>query len=380
MDGALTLLATGDLGPNRENPDSIFDGVRDALKQGDLVFGQLEPCLAHTGSPLPQSRLPMRGDPAGAAAIAKAGFDVISFATNHCMDWGREAFFETLDVVRKNGMVPIGAGKNLAEASKPYIAEVNGVKIGFLAYCSILPQNYFATADRPGCAPLRGLTVYEQIEHDQPGTPARIHSFPLQEDLDRIVQQVADLKKQVDIVAVSLHWGIHFIPAVIAQYQRIAGHAIIDAGADIILGHHTHILKPVEIYKGKAIIYSMANFALEPPFMFAEDLEQFNKSEQHKEIQNLNPDWKKMPSKPMPADSYKSLLLKVRIEDRKIAGVSFIPVQLDDDSNPRTLTEADPEFMEIVRYMEDITKDQGLETTYEVSNGEVYVTYLIRKK
>ena len=107
--------------------------------------------------------------------------------------------------------------------------------------------------------------------------------------------------------------------------------------------------------------------------MFAEDLEQFNKSEQHKEIQDLNPDWKKMPSKPMPADSYKSLLLKVRIQEKKISEVSFIPVQLDDDSNPRTLTMDDPEFMEIVHYMEDITKDQSLDTEYEVDNGEVYV-------
>ena len=84
-----------------------------------------------------------------------------------------------------------------------------------------------------------------------------------------------------------------------------------------------------------------------------------------------------MPSKPMPADSYKSLLLKVKIQDKKITDVSFIPVQLDDDSNPRTLTEKDSEFMEIVHYMEEITKDQSLETEYEVYHGEVY---LIRKK
>ncbi|MCC8059815.1 MAG: CapA family protein [Clostridiales bacterium] len=372
MEHSLTLLATGDLGPNRENPDSIFDGVREALKQGDLLFGQLDPCLAHTGSPLPQSRLPMRGDPAGGAAIARAGFNVISFATNHCMDWGREAFFETLEVIRENGMVPIGAGKDLADACKPYIVEVNGVKIAFLACCSILPQNYFATTERPGCAPLRGLTIYEQIEHDQPGTPARIHSFPLQEDLDRLVADIRAVRDQADIVAVSLHWGIHFVPAVIAQYQRIAAHAIIDAGADIILGHHTHILKPIEVYKGKPIIYSMANFALEPPFLFAENLDLCN-SPRHKELQDLNPDWKKMPSKPMPTDSYKSLLLKVRIQDKKIQRVSFIPVQLDDDSNPRTLTPADPEFAEIITYMRDITADQNLDTRYVEDGDEVFV-------
>ena len=78
---------------NRKNPETIFDGVRDTLKHGDLIFGQLEPCLAKTGSPAAQSRLPMRGDPDGARVIKEAGYDVISFATNHCMDWGPDAFF-----------------------------------------------------------------------------------------------------------------------------------------------------------------------------------------------------------------------------------------------------------------------------------------------
>lgn len=372
MGKPFVFLATGDLGPNRADPDSIFDGVRDALTKGDLIFGQLEPCLASTGSPLPQSRLPMRGSPAGAGAIRRAGFDIISFATNHCMDWGREAFFETLEVLRQNGMQVIGAGKNLSEARKPVFVEREGTTIAFLGYNSILPQNYFATADRPGCAPLRGLTIYEQIEHDQPGTPARIHSFPVEEDLNNIIADVKAAKEQADLVFVSIHWGIHFIPAVIAQYQRIAGHAIIDAGADMILGHHTHILKPIEIYKGKPIIYSMANFALEPPFLFAENLDLHN-SPRHKELQDLNPDWKRMPAKPMPPDSYKSMLLRCVIKDKQISSVSFIPVQLDDDSNPFVQRPGDPDFDVIVQYMRDITTDQGLDTTYTVEDGQVYV-------
>ena len=93
MEKDFVFLATGDIGMNRENPSSIFDGVRDTLNKGDLVFGQLEPGLASVGTPACQSRLPMRGDPKGAGAIREAGYDVISFATNHCMDWGREAFF-----------------------------------------------------------------------------------------------------------------------------------------------------------------------------------------------------------------------------------------------------------------------------------------------
>lgn len=366
------FLATGDLGPNRADPDSIFNGVREALAKGDLVFGQLEPCLASTGTPLPQARLPMRGAPAGAAAIARAGFDIISFATNHCMDWGREAFFETLETLRANGMKVIGAGKDLAEARKPVFAQLGETRIAFLGYNSILPQNYYATSERPGCAPLRGLTIYEQIEHDQPGTPARIHSFPVEEDLKAILEDVAAARAQADLVMVSIHWGIHFVPAVIAQYQRIAGHAIIDAGADIILGHHTHILKPIEVYKGRPIVYSMANFALEPPFLFAENLDLCN-SPRHKELQALNADWKRMPAKPMPPDSYKSMLLQCVIRDKRLEEISFLPVQLDDDSNPSLPAPGSREFDEIVQYMRDITVDQGLDTRYEVRDGAVRV-------
>ena len=109
----ITFLATGDIGMNRSNPDSIFDSVRGELSGADLLFGQLEPCLADTGSPACQCRLPMRGHPDSGRAIRKAGYDVISFATNHCMDWGREAFYQTLDVLRDNGIVSIGAGRDV---------------------------------------------------------------------------------------------------------------------------------------------------------------------------------------------------------------------------------------------------------------------------
>ncbi len=366
------LLAVGDIGTNRDNPDSIFNGVRETLKNGDLLFGQLEPCLSNVGTPLPQARLPMRGNPAGAEAIKAAGFDVISFATNHCMDWGREAFFDTIENLKANDLKVIGAGANLQEARKPVIVTLGDTKIAFLGYNSIIPQNYFATKDRPGCAPFRALTAFERIEHDQPETPVRLHSFPLWEDLQAMTSDIKEIRKQADIVAVSFHWGIHFVPAILAEYQKIGAYAAIEAGADIILGHHTHILKPIEIYKGKAIIYSMANFALDPPFLFAENLDLHNTA-QHKELQELNKAWKDAPNRPMPPDSYKSLIIKVNIRDKEIKAVSFLPVQLDEASNPFVLTAENPEFNEIVSYMEEISANQEIITNYKVRGNEVIV-------
>lgn len=369
MEKETIFLATGDVGMNRENPDSIFDGVRDVLRTGDLVFGQLEPCLASVGSPACQCRLPMRGDPAGAGAIRRAGYQVMSFATNHCMDWGREAFYQTIQVLRQEEMQVIGVGRNLAEARQPVIVERDGMKIGFLGYNTILPQDYWATPDRPGCAPMRGLTVYQPIEHDQPGTPCRIFTFPHPDDLQNLLADVKALRPQVDVLALSIHWGIHFVPAVLADYQRMVAHAAIDAGVDVVLGHHTHILKPIEVYKGKVIFYSMANFALDPPQAFAENLDQ---QSQHQEIMKLNPDWKKS-TKKMPEDSYKTILARLVLQNGGIKRVEFLPVQLDEDSNPQVVGPEEPAFGEIVQYMRDITADQKISTRFRIQGDAVVV-------
>ena len=162
----------------------------------------------------------------------------------------------------------------------------------------------------------------------------------------------------------------HFVPAVLGQSQRYAAHFAIDAGADLILGHHTHILKPMEIYHGKAIVYSMANFALEEPGRFFEGEGNLTESKSHQDIAALNTDMKKS-KRQMPTDSYKSLYVKVVIGDKRIKKVSFVPVQLDQGAVPHVLTPEDSRFGEIVEYMRSITVDQSLKTAYTVEGGEV---------
>ena len=367
-DKSIQFYATGDVGMNRPDPDSIFQYVKEYLGKADLLFGQLEPCLASCGTPASQCRLPMKGDPKGGAAIKRAGYDVISFATNHCMDWGREAFFETLEVLEKNDLHPIGAGRTIVEARRPYIAEipVNGadkeevVRVGFLAYNSILPANYYADEDRPGCAPLRGITYYEQIEPDQPGTPCKIHTFPVEEDMAALLLDVEKLRPQVDILVLSMHWGIHFIPAIIADYQRMAAHRAIDHGVDLVLGHHPHVLKPVEVYKGKAIFYSMGNFALDPPNMFDPDVQ---KKKSHEAIKNLNPDMKNK-GKIMPEDSFKSMVFCADIREKKLENVGFVPVMLDEKCDPHILKPEETAYQELIDYMIRINESQGIYTDF----------------
>ncbi|MFP3975693.1 MAG: CapA family protein, partial [Dehalococcoidia bacterium] len=183
----IVLHAVGDVAPYRENPDTIFDQARETIKESDIAICQLEINLSPRGTLLPQARLGMHGDPQVARAIKEAGFNVVSFASNHCMDFGQEAFFDTIEALKEQGLSVIGVGENIEEARKPAILECKGTRVAILAYNTILPMGYWADVDRPGCVPLRAFTLYEQIEHDQAGTPCRTHTFPHRQDLQAMV-------------------------------------------------------------------------------------------------------------------------------------------------------------------------------------------------
>jgi poly-gamma-glutamate capsule biosynthesis protein CapA/YwtB (metallophosphatase superfamily) len=370
-DGNLVFYAVGDVAPNREEPRSIFQHVTGLLKRGDIVFCQLEANLSNRGTPLPQARLASRTKPETAQVMKEAGFNVVSFASNHCMDLGPEAFYDTIAALKEQGLWVIGVGSDIEEARKPAIIECKGTRIAFLAYNSILPYGFWADIDKPGCTPLRAWTLYEQVEHDQPGTPCRIHTFPHKDDLQAMVDDISKAKSQADLVILSLHWGIHFIPATIAEYQREVAHVAIDSGADLIIGTHAHILKAIEVYGGKVIFYSLCNFALD-----LSATKKMLESKRHKEIQKLNPDWQPDPDYPtyyMPRDSRKTIIAKCMISDGEIKRVSFLPTYINGQSQPEVLTSKNDNFREVVKYMQEITRDQGINTDYTIEGDEVII-------
>jgi poly-gamma-glutamate synthesis protein (capsule biosynthesis protein) len=315
---------------------------------------------------MPQARLAMRSHPETAAAIKAAGFDVISFASNHCMDWGTDGLLDTIAALQASGLQSIGAGANIAAARTPAYFEKNGTRIGILAYSSILPQNYWATDTQAGCAPMRAWTLQEQIEHDQPGTPSRTHSFAHREDLAALVADVNRVKEDADVVVLSMHWGIHFVPIVIAHYQREIAHAAIDAGVDIVIGHHPHLLKGVEIYKGKPVFYSLGNFAIDPPTAFQKGL---TSTKSHKEIAALNPHWQVNGEHIRLPDSDIAIAVSCTIADKQIVATSILPLLIDADSRPRWLSASDSEFQEVAARLHACNSGEGLETVV-VQQGE----------
>ena len=377
----LVMYGVGDCAPYRENLSSSFVHVADRFRKGDLTFGQLEAVLSETGVLSSCTRMPCSSKPELAGVMKDAGFDVISFASNHALDYGRDAFCETCGHIRDAGLYLTGAGEDEETARKYPVIDVEGTKVAVLAYNSILPQGFWAQEKRPGCNPARGISAYVPIEHDQPGTPCRIYTFPHPEDLDRMIKDIEEAKQKSDLVIVSIHWGIHFKEAVVADYQKYYAHFAIDHGADLILGHHAHILKPVEVYKGKAIFYSLGNFAMEEVTDMLRDQKAIGQdmktSKNHTEMTAISPAFQTT-KRSFPMDCYLSMVVKWTVKNKKLQTVSYLPAYLPKDGAPYILSPEDPKFNEVVEYLKKINRDQKLEDDiFKIIGGEVYVAGVI---
>ena len=364
MANAITLLGCGDVGPVHEPVDALCELARPALARADLRFAQVERVYSERGalqvhSGDAHSRLP----PHMASVFGACGFDVVSVASNHAMDWGPDALLDTLDLLRARGIQTIGAGRDLAAARTPAILERAGVRVAFLAYCSVLREGYAARADQPGVAPLRVHTYYEPAEY-QPGMPPRIVTIPYEQDLEGLVEDVAAARSRADAVVVSLHWGLHFIPRAIAGYQPVVARAAFAAGADLILGHHAHVPKAVGVHAGKVCFYSLSNFIMSAPAA---------KPERHAIFAQrygtaLDPDY---PHLPYGVDAKRSLIAKAVLSQQGVEAVSFLPVLIDKALRPEVLTAADARFADALGYMNRAS--EGFGGPYRAEGDEVRV-------
>jgi poly-gamma-glutamate capsule biosynthesis protein CapA/YwtB (metallophosphatase superfamily) len=377
----IVLMAVGDVSPSRDDPPSIFRFCREVLRSADVLFGQMEAPLSDRGerafTPQGQCRLPAKNITALTAEDG-AGFDVMSFAGNHSMDFGEVAFFDTIQALTNAGIAVVGAGSTIKEARNPVIVERNGTKIGFLAYTSILYPGLEAEEEWPGCAVLRAETFYKQVDY-QPGTPPKIISSLLPEYRKILREDVEALRSKVDVLVVSHHAGVHFQPAMVAMYQKEAAYLAIDCGADLILQGHAHILKGIEMYKGKAIFYGLGNFAAEhgsPPgakWRRAGD-PGFRLIRKHYRIKTVA-GYERNHSH---FDALKTMIVKIRIRDKKIARVAYLPVYITPNLEPEVLNGMDRRRQEVFDYVRDISETEDLRASFSWEGDEVLVSALSR--
>ncbi|MDD2572897.1 MAG: CapA family protein [Bacillota bacterium] len=265
----------------RSSVHAPFDGVRHILETGDIVFGNLETTIATSGTQLPGKGIWFRAAPEVTEGLKEAGFDVLSLANNHTLDYDTPALIETVQNLQQAGIGYVGAGENLEQARRPLVVVKNGVRVGFLAYNEF--YNYFWSYSY--------RRTFEATE-DMAGTA------PMKEELIR--EDVEKLKDLCDVVVVSLHWGIENSNRITPAQQQL-GHKIIDWGADIVLGHHPHVLQGIEFYNDKLIVYSLGNF-----------------------IFDQNGD-----------NNNQSIILDIELKDGEIIEVAVYPIQIHDKHQPR---------------------------------------------
>ncbi len=210
-----------------------------------------------------------------------------------------------------------------------------GLRVGFLAYCSVLPRGYEATPARPGVAPLRARTFYEQVDW-QAGTPPRIVTLADEADLAALTDDVRALRERADVVVVSVHWGIHFEPGTIAGYQYQAAHAAIDAGADVVLGHHGHVIKAVEFYRGKPVFHSLGNVTLLPRGDAGQPLTEGGR-----------------------VDAQLTMVAKLTLGPGGVSRVAVIPCWLDLRLEAEVIPPGDPRFAEFLAYLRRVNDLPG---------------------
>ena len=311
----VSLIAVGDISYSRgvervvKREDNIlypFLQIQDYFHGADLVFGNLETPIIE-GREIGEYEMIFRSNPGTELALKQTNFTIVSLANNHTLNFGEQGIKNTIELLKKAGIKYIGAGENTQEANQPVFIEKKGIKFAFLAYndSDVVPAFYEASTDRAGTAFMR---------------------------TDKMITAVKEAKKNADIVIVSMHSGIEYVFKPNRPQINFA-HAAIDNGADLIIGHHPHVIQTMETYKGKYIFYSLGNFIFDM--------------------------YEKEPTK-------ESLILKIYFTKNDIAKISLLPVYMEKLAQP-SITSKD-KSNEILKKLEFPLSDQIIYTWDSNSN------------
>jgi poly-gamma-glutamate capsule biosynthesis protein CapA/YwtB (metallophosphatase superfamily) len=218
-----------------------FSAVAPSLQGADLSVGNMESALGNSGMPQHKSYT-FRAPPEAAASLASGGFDLVSLANNHGMDYGAEALLQAVNLLHEQGLSVVGAGENEEAAYAPAIFEVNGLRVAIFGFANVPVEgggfdvaSWTAETNKPGIA-----WAEPQI----------------------VVESITAVRDEVDLIVVLLHSGIEYLPLP-SEAQQANARAAIDAGADLVIGHHAHILQGIEYYKDGVILYGTGNFAFD---------------------------------------------------------------------------------------------------------------------
>lgn len=212
----------------------LDSGFREKIAEADLFVANEEFPFSDRGTAAKDKQFTFRLPTEKVSMFQELGLDLVTLANNHALDFGKDALLDTCETLDKADIRYVGAGKNLEEASSPVILEVNGLKLAFLGATRVMPEySWAAQKDSAG--------MFETYNPEA------------------LLKKIREVRAVSDYVIVYVHWGVER-ETTPKDYQRTMGKQYIDAGADLVIGSHPHVLQGIEYYQGKPIVYSLGNF------------------------------------------------------------------------------------------------------------------------
>lgn len=272
------LAAAGDVALLRRPSQDLY---RDGWDSADLRIANLEaPLLADERQGVPAAKLVRLKSPPQAAEWVRDDLrcDAVSLANNHIMDWGEPGLRSTLEALDAAGIQYAGAGLDAASAGAHRLLRVGDRSVALLSWACTVPPGFRATERQAGLAAVRVRTSYAAdpfLIDEQPGTPPWVHTDPVAEDVAALEAALGRARAEADFVVLALHWGVppqwqSAFQGPLAEYQQTLAPRLVEAGADLVLGHHAHTVYGVESFertggRGSGLVcYSLGNYVFHP--------------------------------------------------------------------------------------------------------------------
>jgi len=351
---SVAIICTGDIVLDEPAPEYWLEGIVPAFRRADLVIGHLEVPHTRRQSELPGDVPAPGADPDNLAALKSAGFAAMTLAGNHIADCGPGGITDTIDALENLGIACCGAGPHLAQARQPALLGVGERTVAVLSYNCVGPKNGWATAERAGCAFLPVATA-----NGEPVAPAQTFTHAEPQAQAILVEDIAAAKEKAGLVIVALHKGRVHTPAVVEDYERELARAAIDAGADVVISHHAHIVRGIEFYRGKPVFHGLGNGcvvtrALSPD---QEHPARAGWAEKRKALFGFEPDPDFFLA-PFHPEAVQAFMARILWHGDDSVEIGIIPVQVDAPGKPRLANREESD--RISAYVEQITRQAGL--------------------
>lgn len=352
--GFLKIVLTGDLVLDVPDADHWLGGIAPAVRAADIAIGHLEVPHTRRGVELAGDVPAPGAPPENLTALVRAGFAAVSLAGNHIADCGAEGIADTLDSLDGLGIAHTGAGATLAAARAPAFVERRGRRVALLSYNCVGPEAGWASAGQAGCNYLAFRTA-----DGGPMTPLSQLEELLPESLERLHADVAGAGAAAELVIVALHKGIVHTPAVLAPYEQPLAEAALAAGADVVVGHHAHILRGVEVRDGKPLFHGLGNGCVVTHALGAKQSHAARAAwaRRRREIFGFEPD-PRYELAPFHPEAVNAALGVVRWHEDGHLEMGVVPVFVEPPGRPICVTDARADA--VIAYLERIGSAAGL--------------------